>query len=211
MSRHNGANRPLPMLSSCLLLFCSLLVILPSSQAASFPFEGCGMLVQGVECAFFQPDQYPLLRLYIWNLGGFHAGDHVWVSGDIIFGCWTMCMEGDGCIDVDVIRNCAPSMNPEESTTTIPDLAVLWLAPNPSTGEIRFEIQVPRPMQLSLKVLDLQGRTVGQVFEGALSAGRQTLAWESGTNGRHQLARGIYYLRLDSEAGHSCRAFAIVH
>jgi len=68
-------------------------------------FEGCGVLVQGVECVLFQADAG---RLYVLdNLGNFQVGDRVWVRGVLNQDCITICMEGDGCIKDNFIFACS--------------------------------------------------------------------------------------------------------
>lgn len=79
----------------------------PSAGAGGPPeffFEGCGTLVQGVECILFQADAGPLLVLS--NLGGFGVGDHVEVSGILDPFCVTFCQQGDGCLIDNTIGPC---------------------------------------------------------------------------------------------------------
>ncbi len=68
-------------------------------------FEGCGYLVQGVECVLFQADSGGLYVLQ--NYGPYGVGDYVWVAGIYDPGCFTFCMQGDGCILDNAIGPCA--------------------------------------------------------------------------------------------------------
>ena len=68
------------------------------------PFEGCGELVQGVECVLFQADSGGLFLLE--NLGGFGVGDRVLVTGLLDPDCFTLCLQGDGCIFENTIEDC---------------------------------------------------------------------------------------------------------
>jgi hypothetical protein len=71
------------------------------------PFEGCGTLVQGVECVLFQADAGGLYLLE--NLDGFGVGDRVFVTGVVDPDCVTICLEGDGCIFGNTIEACVES------------------------------------------------------------------------------------------------------
>jgi hypothetical protein len=73
-------------------------------QAPPVEFEGCGTLVQGVECVLFQADEGGLYLLD--NLDGFGVGDRVFVSGILDPTCFTICLEGDGCIFGNTIEAC---------------------------------------------------------------------------------------------------------
>jgi hypothetical protein len=64
-------------------------------------FEGCGVLVQGVECVLFQADAGGLYVLD--DTGHFEVGDRLWVCGVLDPYCITICMQGDGCIEHEVI------------------------------------------------------------------------------------------------------------
>jgi hypothetical protein len=67
-------------------------------------FDDCGVLIQGVECVLFQADAGGVYVLD--NYGGFHVGDRVHVQGTLDPGCFTFCMQGDGCIRNNSIRSC---------------------------------------------------------------------------------------------------------
>ncbi len=60
-------------------------------------FDGCGHLVQGVECVLFDPDGFPFDTLVI-DIGPFGVGDYVCVVGDLELGCPNICLQGIGCV-----------------------------------------------------------------------------------------------------------------
>jgi hypothetical protein len=64
-------------------------------------FDGCGVLVQGVECVLFQAQDGGLYVLN--NLGDFQVGDYVRVRGVLDPYCATFCMQGNGCIENNTI------------------------------------------------------------------------------------------------------------
>jgi hypothetical protein len=64
----------------------------------------CGELVQGVACVLFLADSGGLYLLE--DLGSFGVGDRVEVTGCLDPGCFTICLEGDGCIFQNTINAC---------------------------------------------------------------------------------------------------------
>jgi hypothetical protein len=67
-------------------------------------FDDCGMLVQGVECVLFDSDNFGLYVLDYYS--GYQVGDYIRVVGYLDPYCYTICMQGDGCIMVDTISDC---------------------------------------------------------------------------------------------------------
>ena len=67
-------------------------------------FDDCGRLVQGMECVLFDSDHFGLYVLD--EYGSYSVGDYVRVVGDLDPYCYTICMQGDGCIWVDTISEC---------------------------------------------------------------------------------------------------------
>ncbi|MCB9915940.1 MAG: hypothetical protein H6828_12490 [Planctomycetes bacterium] len=86
-----------------LTLAAACAAALPAS--AQSPFDQCGTFVQGVTCPmFFQTGdgQMYLLDTY----GGHQLGDTARVQGDLDTGCFTICLQGNGCIAVSSITSC---------------------------------------------------------------------------------------------------------
>lgn len=95
---------------------CAVAVVLGATAiglAAKPPgggtFDGCGLLVQGVECVLFQADAGGLYVLD--NYGSFGVGDYVHVRGRIKTNCITYCQQGDGCIIRNTIEACYPDFD----------------------------------------------------------------------------------------------------
>jgi hypothetical protein len=59
-------------------------------------FQDWGSLILGVECVLFQADSGGVYVLD--NNGNFSVGDRVQVRGTLEPSCFTICMQGDGCI-----------------------------------------------------------------------------------------------------------------
>lgn len=96
-------------MSRCFLSITGLLLAATAATiAAGSPvpgyFDGCGLLVRGVECVLFQADAGGSYVLD--NLGSFQVGNDVRVRGVLNRDCATVCMQGDGCIEHTVISAC---------------------------------------------------------------------------------------------------------
>ena len=104
----------------------------------------CGQLIQGVGCTLFQSDSGGLFQ--IAEIGEFDVGDRVSVAGRVDPECVTVCLQGDGCLDVLALLPCTGGSFlrgdcNEDSTVDISDgICILnWLflgAPAPPCEEI---------------------------------------------------------------------------
>lgn len=127
-----------------LILFFACLVLAPPCQANPIVvvpevnmaaelirtgyFDGCGVLVQGVECVLFQARDGGLYVLD--NLGGFQVGDYVRVRGVLDPYCVTFCMQGKGCIKNNTISawlRCDLDGDEDVDFTDFTLLASYWL------------------------------------------------------------------------------------
>lgn len=71
------------------------------------------------------------------------------------------------------------------------ELAFALRSGNPTRGVLALECALPRDATVRVNVLDLQGREVALLEEGALTAGRHSFTWD----GRGH-APGVYFARL---------------
>lgn len=74
-------------------------------------------------------------------------------------------------------------------------LAFAAVAPNPSRGRTAVEFTIPRRGEVSLRLLDLQGRVVATLASGELAPGLHRAEW-SGIGVRGKAAAGLYFLEL---------------
>jgi hypothetical protein len=80
--------------------------------------------------------------------------------------------------------------------------------PNPSRGDVRLQYQLPREAHVRLSVLDVQGREVALLVNGAMGAGHHAGTWSgpSGSGQRH----GLYFVRFAAGDRVFTRRFAII-
>jgi hypothetical protein len=69
------------------------------------------------------------------------------------------------------------------------------IGPNPSRGPARIDFALARDGDVRLSVLDVQGREVAVLAEGARPAGRYRVGWESVVGGAPAPA-GLYFVRM---------------
>ena len=80
----------------------------------------------------------------------------------------------------------------------------LRCSPNPFRDATAIEFTLPSAGRVSLRVLDVRGRTVATLLDAKVGAGRQRVPWESGT-----VASGLYLARLES--GDEIATVKVVH
>ena len=77
-------------------------------------------------------------------------------------------------------------------------LSKVW--PNPSTGSVvRVDYAVPQTAEVSVKILDIQGRDVGTLMSGTHRPGRFQAVW-SGEIGGRPAPSGLYFVQMKSGA-----------
>jgi hypothetical protein len=80
----------------------------------------------------------------------------------------------------------------EEAPVTV--FALEQIAPNPTLGDVEVTFAVPRDASVELSVLDVAGREVARLAEGAYGRGRYRIEWNGG-RGARSVPAGIYFVR----------------
>jgi hypothetical protein len=76
-----------------------------------------------------------------------------------------------------------------------PELVLLAVRPNPSTGLMRIQFAVPHEARLALSVVDIQGREVARLADGVHRPGRYEASW-TGEDARGPAPAGVYFIVL---------------
>jgi 1,4-alpha-glucan branching enzyme len=87
-------------------------------------------------------------------------------------------------------------------------LSAPW--PNPTRGASRLSYTLPTSTRGSLAILDVAGRTVRTLADGALEAGAHTVAWDGADAAGRTAAPGLYFVRLSTTLGSRTARLAIV-
>lgn len=75
-------------------------------------------------------------------------------------------------------------------------------APNPARGVSTIAFALPAAAEVSVRVLDLQGRLVRTLAHGRLAAGAQRLAWDGRDDAGGLAPRGLYFVHVDAGTDH---------
>ncbi len=86
--------------------------------------------------------------------------------------------------------------------------ALAPVAPNPAFGHVRLGFDMPRAADVTLDVLDIQGRRVAVLATGALNAGHHDVTWTGATTTGAALEPGVFFARLRTPAGLFTQRFA---
>jgi len=78
--------------------------------------------------------------------------------------------------------------------------SVVWSAPNPFTPGTSLHFVMPEAGHARLAVYDVSGRLVRRLLEGAMSAGPHETSWDGTDDGGREVASGVYFARLETEA-----------
>jgi len=71
-------------------------------------------------------------------------------------------------------------------------MRIAW--PNPSSGSMRAVLDLPRPGSLEARVIDVNGRRVATLFQGASAAGTRVLNWDGRDAAGHPAPAGVYFV-----------------
>lgn len=75
-------------------------------------------------------------------------------------------------------------------------LVLASVAPNPSAGSVHIRYVIPSAGDVSIAVIDLQGRLVRQVVSGPMGAGPHGAAWDGRNDSGTALPAGLYFVAL---------------
>lgn len=78
--------------------------------------------------------------------------------------------------------------------------------PNPSGGEMRFDMALPRAAHVQVDVLDVAGRVVGSLASGAFGPGVHTVRWSDGGSAIRSASAGVYFVHARWEGFDSVRS-----
>ncbi len=101
------------------------------------------------------------------------------------------------------ITGTASSLN--EPGRRIPGLTLLTPFPNPTNGDIQIQYELIESTRLNVRVIDLQGRVMSNLFEGRNPPGKHTMRFNTGN-----LAPGQYYVQLRANGEAAVQPFRVV-
>ena len=91
----------------------------------------------------------------------------------------------------------------------VTEFALGTVRPNPSRGAVALAYQLPRSGSVRLSVVDVQGREIAVLANGATPAGRHTATW-SGLTANGLAPHGLYFVRYAAGGKVFTRRFALL-
>jgi len=142
--------------------------------------------------------------------GAGYAGDRVTfqiVGGSAVTAVRSAVLELDGVpsgVPVAELRMSAvvPGLSSVDVTPRRPAgraLEVRGIAPNPARGASTLRLAMGEAARVRIEVLDVAGRIVATLHDGALTAGEHALAWSGRTASGQRVAPGLYLARVSGE------------
>ena len=83
--------------------------------------------------------------------------------------------------------------------------------PNPTRGPLMVAFELPRPARVSARVLDIMGRTVRLIEDGARASGVQAVSWDGHDALGRRAAPGLYMVRLEVNGERFARRVVVTH
>jgi hypothetical protein len=81
-------------------------------------------------------------------------------------------------------------------------------SPNPARNSMVFNVVLPRPARVQVRILDLGGRVVSALADQTLPAGNHGFAW---ARGQTPLTSGVYFLEMIAGGERRMQRFVVVH
>jgi len=73
--------------------------------------------------------------------------------------------------------------------------------PNPFTDFTQISYRLDSPQKTTVRVLDIQGRVVAELFSGQQTTGNHMITWSANADSRTNLSNGIYMIQLITDSG----------
>lgn len=114
---------------------------------------------------------------------------------------------------LDEIRGCVDSLVTVglDAGTPAPHAIALAAAPNPAFATLSITLALPRDVaRARVAVLDLAGRRVAGILDGAAPAGSRTLGWDLRDDSGARVAPGVYQLLADLDGERHALRFVVI-
>jgi hypothetical protein len=85
-----------------------------------------------------------------------------------------------------------------DAQSSVTTFALSHPFPNPSPSGFAIDLAVPRDVNASARIFDVQGRLVRTMHEGPLDHGVHRLEWNGAENSGQRSAAGVYFLKVNA-------------
>ena len=112
--------------------------------------------------------------------------------------------------DSHMQMHCLTMDSPDQATLGNGVLSLSPPRPNPSSGRISFDMDLPRSGRVGVRVFDAAGRLVSTISETEMLGGRTSVVWDPVDASGRPLPGGMYWLRLDALGEKRTRVIVIL-
>jgi len=106
-------------------------------------------------------------------------------------------------LQIDAAHDLYYSVNAVEPRPVPQAYDLFSVYPNPFNSQLSVELKLSRAGEGTVRIYDILGRQVYQVYQGYLATGSHCFGWNGETGGGVKTAAGIYILRADFPSYHS--------
>jgi hypothetical protein len=171
-----------------------------SDHAGDESGKGIGRLIQALvidgirlDSAFIVP--HKLIRASIWLPNELYSDGEITTEIKKIKGKVVVCgeislYEFGSETDMGSIANITGGPQNNE-TTRVDPIFFEGLYPNPAKGDLKIKFNLPNERKLTVKLYDVTGRLISEIFNGRLKIGTNEIPIRS-----NKLTAGIYFIRI---------------
>ncbi len=102
----------------------------------------------------------------------------------------------DGAVQAIVFDR--PGAGPPPFPTDGPSFRLLGVGPNPSSGDVRIAFDVPRPIDVRLRLHDVRGRVVRDFGARSFLPGSHVVQWDGRGDDGARVRDGVYFARIEA-------------
>jgi hypothetical protein len=106
-----------------------------------------------------------------------------------------------GVDDIRILASFGATGSPDVATASTTEFALSQNEPNPFGPATRIEFALPNRSEVELTIYNVQGQAVRNLARGVRNAGRHRVSWDGRDSGGRFVGGGVYFYRLQSDAG----------
>ncbi len=140
-----------------------------------------------------------------WTLVTLFPADHITLTDEVRVRLWIDVPEGIGGFPTELSKVLVDDVTllvPSNGVTAVDPMPLPALAsirgvhPQPAVAGATIELELPRSGDVRLELHDVLGRPVALLHDGALAAGRNSVAWNGRDARGGRVAPGVYFCRM---------------
>jgi hypothetical protein len=101
-------------------------------------------------------------------------------------------------------------IKPDAGSSPVTRVALHQNTPNPFNPSTRIGFDLPHATAVDLSVFDVTGRRTITLVKAQVPAGRHQVAWDGKNEAGQQVASGVYFLVLHTDAGRERRRMLLL-